>query len=121
MESSDSIQFPGQKNFSRVAAKDARVAFDRYELQDILNVYGRMVAAGFWRDYAIGDSRLTATFEIFRRASELPLYSITKTPHLARRQGAYAILGMGGQILKRGHDLKQVLKFFDRKRFQLVE
>jgi hypothetical protein len=121
MDSSDSIRFLAEKKFSHRRANGATVAFDRYELQDILNVYGRMVAAGFWRDYAIGDSRHTATFDIYRRTSELPLYSITKTPHLARRQGAYAIMGLGGQILKRGHDLKQVLKFFDRKRFQVVE
>src|SRR3546814_3124377 len=114
MDSSDSIRFLSQKKFSRGAvggaANDATVVFDRYELQDILNVYGRMVAAGLWRDYAIGFARFTATFDIYRRASELPLYSVTKTPHLARRQGTYAILGMGGQVLKRGHDLKQVLR-----------
>jgi hypothetical protein len=125
MDSSDSIQFLSQKKFSRgaagTAANDAAIVFDRYELQHILNVYGRMVAAGLWRDYAIGFARVTATFDIYRRTSELPLYSITKTPHLARRQGAYAIFGMGGQVLKRGHDLKQVLKFFDRGRFQVVE
>jgi len=125
MDSSDSIQFLSRKKFSHGSvhgtANDAAVVFERAELQDILNVYGRMVVAGIWRDYAIGFSRVTATFDIYRRSSELPLYSITKTPHLARRQGAYAVFGMGGQVLKRGHDLKQVLKVFDRKRFQVVE
>lgn len=92
-----------------------RVRFDRRELDQMLRVYGRMVAEGEWRDYAIdfGDER--ATFSCFRRASEMPQYRIVKDPRLARRQGAWQVLAPNGQILKRGHDLAAVLRLFDRK------
>lgn len=91
------------------------VRFDRRELDQMLRVYGRMVAEGEWRDYAIdfGDER--ATFSCFRRASEMPQYRIVKDPRLARRQGAWQVLAPNGQILKRGHDLAAVLRLFDRK------
>lgn len=121
MESSDPITFPGRQNFRAFGNYAGTVAFDRAELQRILNVYGRMVAAGLWKDYAIGDSRETAIFAIHRRASEMPIYRITKTPRLARKQGQYAIVGLAGQVLKRGHDLAQLLKFFDKKRFRVVD
>ena len=121
MESLEPISFPGRHFVSGVGGQAATVAFDRFELQHILNVYGRMVAAGHWKDYAIGDSKEVATFCIFRRASEMPLYRITKTPRLQRKQGQYAILGMAGQILKRGHDLAQLMSFFDKKRFRVVD
>lgn len=96
------------------------VCFVRPELDAILNVYGRMVAAGEWRDYAINMHKDRAVFSIFRRAAEMPVYRVEKQPALARKQGAYSILSAEGVILKRGQDLKSVLAFFDRKRFQVV-
>jgi hypothetical protein len=86
------------------------VAFDRKELNLILSVYGERVAQGEWRDYAIDFGRDSATFSIFRRTSEVPLYRIVKDPALARKQGAYSVIAQGGYILRRGHDLAQVLK-----------
>jgi hypothetical protein len=91
------------------------VAFDRHELMQILNLYGRHVAEGEWRDYAMDFGREVATFAVFRRASEQPLYRITKNPALARKQGMYAVMAQGGLILKRGHDLAQVLRVFLKK------
>lgn len=90
------------------------ICFSRRELSEILSVYGRKVAEGEWRDYAIDQDRNRAVFSIFRRSSEVPLYRIVKNPELARRQGAYAVLAAGGMILKRGHDLRQVLFALDR-------
>lgn len=98
-----------------------QVFFDRRELDQILRVYGRMVAAGEWRDYAIAGLRESAVFMIFRRASEEPMYRIEKRPALARRQGAWAVIGQGGVVLKRGHELAQVLRLFDKGRFKVVE
>ena len=89
-------------------------AFSRHELSEILNVYGRHVAAGIWRDYAIDHLRDEAIFSIFRRASEMPLYRIIKQPKLARKQGAYSILTPTGLILKRGHELRTVLRAIDK-------
>src|SRR5262249_61100620 len=83
--------------------------FDRRELNQILGLYGRKVAAGEWRDYAIDFGRDKAVFSVFRRSSEMPLYRIEKQPRLARRQGAYGIVSATGLILKRGHDLARVL------------
>lgn len=97
------------------------VAFHRTELAKILSVYGRMVAQGEWRDYAIDHLKDAAIFSIFRRTSEMPLLRIEKRPKLARRQGAFQIVGPSGLILKRGHELDQVLRYFDRKRFRLLE
>lgn len=91
------------------------VSFDRKELSLILNLYGRYVAAGEWRDYAMDFSRETATFSIFRRASEQPLYRIVKDPALARKQGAYSVIAQGGLILKRGQELAQVLRILAQK------
>ncbi|NWH09574.1 MAG: DUF2794 domain-containing protein [Alphaproteobacteria bacterium] len=96
------------------------VHFDRRELMAILNVYGRMVAAGEWRDYAIDGLKDAAFFSVFRRASEVPLYRIEKRPRLRQRQGAYAVVTGTGLVLKRGHDLAQVLKVFETRRFQIV-
>ncbi len=93
----------------------AMVVFNRLELNDIFNVYGRRVAAGDWRDYAIDWGRETASFSIFRRASEVPIYRVVKAPKLARRQGAFAVISASGQILKRGHELKQVLAVLDQR------
>lgn len=95
-------------------------AFNRQELADILAVYGRMVAAGEWRDYALDMGRETACFSVFRRTSEVPLYRIEKTPKLARKQGAYSVIAASGLILKRGADLKRVLGVLD-KSLKLVE
>ena len=89
-------------------------SFDRRELSAILNIYGRQVAAGEWRDYAIDCLKDKAVFSIFRRTSEMPLYRIEKAPKLARRQGAYSVLAPGGRIVKRGHDLTQVLRVLER-------
>src|ERR1700742_3353766 len=88
--------------------------FERRELDRLLRLYGRMVAAGEWRDYAIDGLKDAAVFSVFRRASESPLYRIEKRPALARRQGAWAVIGEGGVILRRGHDLEQVLRVFDK-------
>src|ERR1700753_2795016 len=99
----------------------AMVFFDRRELDQLLRLYGRRVAAGEWRDYAIDGLKDAAVFSVFRRASEAPLYRIEKHPALARRQGAWAVVGQGGLILRRGHELTQVLKVFDTGRFKVVE
>lgn len=89
-------------------------AFNRQELSQILAVYGRKVASGEWRDYALDMGRDKAVFSIFRRASEFPLYRIEKSPRLARKQGAYSVITATGLILKRGHDLARVLGVLDR-------
>ena len=99
----------------------SQVFFDRRELDAILHVYGRMVAAGEWRDYGIDGLKDAAVFSVFRRTSEAPLYRIEKRPALARKQGAYAVIAPGNVVLKRGHDLAQVLKVFDTRRFRIVE
>ncbi|MGI9480144.1 MAG: DUF2794 domain-containing protein [Hyphomicrobiaceae bacterium] len=96
------------------------VCFDRQELNTILNVYGRRVAAGEWRDYALDMEKDRAVFSIFRRTSEMPIYRIEKNPKLARRQGAYCVISATGQILKRGTELRRVLSIFD-KHLRLVE
>ena len=93
----------------------SQIAFDRKELNLILNLYGRHVAQGDWRDYAMDFGREVATFSIFRRTSEVPLYRIVKNPALARKQGLYAVIAQGGLILKRGHDLAQVLRVLVKK------
>jgi len=101
--------------------KPDAVAFTRQELSRILGLYGQFVAAGEWRDYAIDHLKDAAVFSVFRRAAETPLYRIEKRPALANRQGAYAVVSMTGLILKRGHDLAQVLRIFDRQRLRLTE
>lgn len=102
------------------AAVPAQVSFDRRELQDLLTLYGKMVAAGECRDYAIDFLRDQAVFSVFRRASEAPIYRIEKTPRLARRQGAYAVVAAGGLVLKRGPDLARVLAVLEKKTLRLV-
>ena len=92
-----------------------QVTFDRLELNRILTIYGRMVAAGEWRDYALDFLDDMAVFSIFRRTSEVPLFRIEKRPKLRARQGQYSVVAAGGVILKRGHELAQVLRIFDRK------
>lgn len=93
---------------------DLPVTFHRRELDQILRLYGRMVAAGEWRDYAIDHLRDRAVFSVFRRTSEVPLYQIVKVPRLARRQGAWQVVGANGAILKRGHELGRVLTVLDK-------
>ena len=94
-------------------ARTPQVTFGRDELRLILNLYGRMVAGGEWRDYAIDFERDRAVFAVFRRSSEMPLYRIVKEPALARRQGAYSVLTASGRVLKRGQDLSRVLRILD--------
>jgi len=92
-----------------------QITFDRPELNRILTVYGRMVAAGEWRDYALDFLDEVAVFSVFRRASEVPLFRIEKRPKLRGRQGQYCVVAAGGVILKRGHELTQVLRIFEKK------
>ena len=99
----------------------AQVCFDRRELGLILALYGQMVAAGEWRDYGISILREVAVFSIFRRTAEFPLYRIEKRPKLRMRQGIYAVLGMDGQILRRGSDLRSVLRVLERKLIRSVD
>ena len=96
------------------AAAPSRVTFERAELTTILNLYGRMVAAGEWRDYAIDFTRDKAVFSAFRRSSEMPIYRIEKEPRLARRQGAYSVVAATGLILKRGRELAPVLRVLEK-------
>jgi hypothetical protein len=97
-----------------------QVCFDRQELNRILTLYGRMVAAGEWRDYALDFLDDVAVFSIFRRTAEMPLFRIEKRPKLRGRQGQYSVMAAGGVILKRGHELAQVLKIFDKKLFKAL-
>ncbi|MBS9477516.1 DUF2794 domain-containing protein [Ancylobacter radicis] len=90
------------------------VTFDRRELDRILDLYGRMVAIGEWRDYAIDFTRDRAVFSIFRRAAEVPIYRIEKDPRLARKQGAYTVVSQTGLILKRGQELARVLQVLEK-------
>lgn len=101
--------------------KEPDVRFERRELDAILSLYGRMVAAGEWRDYAIDWLKEAAVFSVFRRSSEHPLYRIEKCPRLKAKQGAYSVIASTGLVLKRGHDLRQVLKILERRLFKLVE
>ena len=106
---------------SRTPAPASRVVFfNRPELNQLLQLYGRMVAAGHWRDYGIDGLKDAAVFSVFRRASEAPIYRIEKRPALAARQGAWTVVAQGGLILRRGHELAQVIKVFDKTRFSVV-
>lgn len=98
-----------------------QIAFDRKELGVILGLYGRMVAAGEWRDYGLSHLKEVAVFSVFRRTAENPLYRIEKRPRLRLRQGQYAVIGMDGQVLKRGNDLRQVLRVLERKLIRAVD
>ena len=91
------------------------VSFDRHELREIMNVYGRGVSDGSWKDYALDFTPEKAVLSIYRRASEVPLYRVEKDPALARKQGAYAVLNATGFVLKRGHDLPRVLRVLEPK------
>lgn len=104
------------------AARPAvQVGFDRAELARILDLYGRMVAAGQWRDYAMDFDREFASFSAFRRAAERPQARLEKRPLLRARQGMWTLFGEGGQILKRGHDLANVLSPIERRLLKVVD
>ena len=108
----------GNRAVARPAAaapQPNRVTFNRLELNRILNLYGRMVADGEWRDYAIDFLKDRAVFSVFRRASEMPIYRIEKDPRLARKQGMYSVISATGLILRRGQELERVLLVIDRK------
>ncbi len=105
--------FPGRKSLQVIS-------FNRKELAIILSIYGKMVAAGEWRDYGISALNDVAVFSIFRRTAENPLYRIEKRPKLRNKQGEYAVISMDGQILKRGHDLKKVIHVLERKLIRAV-
>ena len=96
-------------------------ALHRTELSVILSVYGRMVSLGLAKDYAIDHLTDRAVFSIFRRAAETPMYRIEKRPKDARRQGAWSVHGMDGRVLKRGHDLAQVMKVLERKLIKALD
>jgi hypothetical protein len=105
--------FPG-------GARPLQVGFDRQELGRIMDLYGRMVAAGHWRDYAIDLGRDAASFAAFRRAAEHPEYRIEKRPALRNRQGMWALIGETGAILKRGHELVPLLAPIERRLLKIV-
>ena len=119
-ETEDKEPSGGRANLIALAARPTAppsgpVGFNRQELNQILDVYGRKVADGEWRDYAIDCQRDQAVFSIFRRSSEVPLYRIVKQPRLARRQGIWSLVTATGLILRRGHDLANVLRVIDRR------
>lgn len=107
--------FPGS-----AARTPGQVGFDRAELTRILDLYGRMVAAGHWRDYAMDLGRDAAIFAAFRRATERPEFRIEKRPALRQRQGMWALISESGVVLKRGHDLGAVLAPVERRLLKLV-
>ena len=110
----DPSQFPGGGSPLRNGpAPQTHVTFNRRELNRILDLYGRKVAAGEWRDYAIDFLKDRAVFSVFRRTSEVPLYRIEKNPKLSRRQGAYSVISATGLIVRRGHELDRVLRAID--------
>lgn len=102
-------------NEARRERLDLPVTFNRRELDEILRLYGRMVAAGEWRDYAIDHLKDRAIFSVFRRASEVPMFQIVKDPKLTRKQGAFSVVAATGMIMKRGHELRRVLTVFEPK------
>ena len=112
------LQFPGTGEGGRA---EAQVGFERAELKRIVDLYGRMVAAGLWKDYAIQFQPGEASFWAFRRAAERPEYRIEKRPALRGRQGMWALIGEAGQVLKRGHALGPVLAPIERRLLKLVE
>lgn len=114
----EGIVQPGQ---AAMSGRPQIISFNRRELDQLLSVYGRRVAEGEWRDYAIDMLRDRAVFSVFRRTAEAPLYRIEKNPRLARRQGLYSVVATTGLILKRGHELCRVLRIFDRHRLELVK
>jgi hypothetical protein len=110
--------FERERKLARQAP--ARIMWTRAELTDLLGCYGRHVAAGIWRDYAIDDGTEHASFSVFRHSSEVPLYIIEKIPALRRKQGEYCVRGMDRRVLRRGHTLDALLRFFDRKSLRVL-
>ncbi|WP_338240718.1 DUF2794 domain-containing protein [Aurantiacibacter hainanensis] len=108
------VAFPGQR-------APEQIGFDRHELMRILDLYGRMVAAGEWRDYAMDFTRDCATFAAFRRTAEVPQMRLEKRPALHQKQGMWALFGEQGQVLKRGHELANVLAPVERRLLKLVD
>src|SRR6056297_9898 len=115
------MNMPGPGPLAGAKPTEPQVAFRCDELGVILSLYGRMVAAGEWRDYGISCLREVAVFSIFRRTAEQPLYRVEKRPKLRDKQGQYSVIGMDGRILKRGHDLRTVLRVLERKLIRAVE
>ena len=113
------MQMPPPSNLREIP--NPTVHFHRTELSVIMSLYGRMVAAGEWRDYGISSLKEVAVFAVFRRTAEHPLYRIEKRPKLRGKQGMYAVLGMDGQIIRRGQDLKTVLRVLERKLIRSVD
>ena len=109
----DPSQYHGGDSHSQAIVPN-KVTFSRRELDRILGLYGRMVAAGEWRDYAIDFLKDRAVFSVFRRAAEVPIYRIEKDPRLARKQGTYSVISATGLIVKRGHELENVLRAVDK-------
>ncbi|HEX4847162.1 MAG TPA: DUF2794 domain-containing protein [Novosphingobium sp.] len=107
--------------FPLSAPRPAQVGFERDELQRILDLYGRMVAAGQWRDYAMDFGKDAAVFSAFRRTAERPSARIEKRPALRSKQGMWALIGEAGQVIKRGHELPGVLFPLERRLLKLVE
>ncbi len=101
--------------------KPSQIGFERLELTRILDLYGRMVAAGHWRDYAIELGQDAAVFAAFRRAAERPEFRIEKRPELRNRQGMWSLVGEHGAVLRRGHELAPVLAPVERRLMKIVE
>ncbi len=121
MSESEDWSFDGRRIATNVRpSASLGVSFNRSELDAILRVYGRRVAEGEWRDYAIDHLADRAVFSIFRRASEMPMYRVEKVPALARKQGAYRIVAASGLILKRGHELAGMLRILDKPKLSVV-
>lgn len=112
VSSSSSLALPAP--IAKAASLPQQVTFDRHELALLLSLYGRKVANGEWRDYAMDFMKDRAVFSVFRRTAEYPLFSVEKNPKLARKQGAYSVIAAGGQILKRGHELDRVLRVLEK-------
>jgi len=118
--SSNIVSLP-QRLTSSQSREATQIAFNRQELGQILSVYGQMVSQGHWKDYALDFLADKAVFSIYRRASEHALYRIEKIPALRKKQGQFCVIAPGGLILKRGHELKTVLKVFDKQRFKSLK
>jgi hypothetical protein len=114
-EEADPSEIRAAARAAAASPSQGLVTFNRLELNRILNLYGRLVADGEWRDYAIDFLKDRAVFSVFRRASEVPIYRIEKDPRLARKQGIYSVISAGGLVLRRGHELDRVLLVIDRK------
>ncbi len=115
------MSYQETNQFPKTRVVSEQVAFDRRELGVILGLYGRMVSTGEWRDYGMSFLKDVAVFSIFRRTAEHPIYRIEKRPKLRDKQGMYSVIGMDGRILKRGHDLKTVLRVLERKLIRAVD